>query len=98
MFFALTWLGQGLCQWQVLQMENNYNAELTNEYFLAHFWFTTFAVWQSVFLQLFIFVTIITVLLYKDHPAELNTDSLMKHKLDKIDDTVSKIGKIAGVE
>jgi hypothetical protein len=97
--FLITWIGQGICQWQTLQMEQNYyTSQLTSGYFFAHFWFVTFSNWQSIFLQLFIFVTIISFLIHKENVEIQNSESQINQKLDKIDDTVSKIAKIAGVE
>jgi hypothetical protein len=74
LFFG-TWVGHGIAQWQVFtdeQAAHNQPVEAGN--FLAEFASATLENWQSEFLQLFAFVVLAALFLFKSSAESKDTD------------------------
>ena len=84
--FLISWLGQGVFQWQEFlseQEEHNRPAEMQE--FIAPFLSATFENWQSEFLQLLTFVVLTSFLIHKGSHESKDSDDRMQAQLNKIE-------------
>jgi hypothetical protein len=85
--FVLTWIGQGVTQWQSFtdeQREHNEPVELGD--FTSDFLQATLENWQSEFLQLFSFTVMASVLIHKGSAESRDTDDSIQAALKRIED------------
>jgi hypothetical protein len=98
--FLVSWLAQGIAQWQVFtdeQSEHGESAEVGD--FLAEFSHSTFENWQSEFLQLFSFVVLAALYIHKGSAESKDgTEKLeaalrrIEERLDTLPDTAPQEG------
>jgi hypothetical protein len=84
--FLLSWLGQGMAQWQEFtdsQREHGEPVEAGD--FAAEFTRATFENWQSEFLQLFSFVVLSALLIHKGSAESKDSDDRMEAALKRIE-------------
>ncbi len=92
LLFFLTWIGQGIAQWQHYtdeQREHREPVELGD--FMADFSQATLENWQSEFLQLFSFTIMAAVLIHKGSAESKDSD-------DRIEEAIQRIEKKLGTE
>ncbi|HVM35507.1 MAG TPA: DUF6766 family protein [Actinomycetota bacterium] len=85
--FALSWIGQGIAQWQEFtdkQREHNEPVEVGD--FVAEFSSATLENWQSEFLQLFSFTVMSAVLIHKGSAESRDSDDRIEAALKRIED------------
>lgn len=86
LLFILSWLGQGIFQWQeFVKEEQEHNQSATFQEFVPPFLSSTLENWQSEFLQLFSFVVLATYFIHKGSPQSKDGDEEMQKKLEKIE-------------
>jgi hypothetical protein len=85
--FFLTWLGQGITQWQTFTDEAHEHGE-TPEVgdFVGEFGQSTLENWQSEFLQLFSFVTLSALFVHKGSAESKDTDEKLEASLRRIEE------------
>ncbi len=84
--FIVTWLGQGLVQWQVFTdeaREHGQSVEVGD--FAAEFAQSTLENWQSEFLQLFSFVVMSALLIHHGSAESKDSDDRMEAALKRIE-------------
>ncbi|MDQ4143951.1 MAG: hypothetical protein M3198_09455 [Actinomycetota bacterium] len=84
--FFLSWLGQGVAQWQEFtddQREHHEPVEVGD--FIARFSKSTLENWQSEFLQLFSFVVLSALLIHKGSAESKDSDDRMEQALNRIE-------------
>ena len=85
--FLLSWIGQGIAQWQNFvdeQREHNQPAEIGD--FAADFSRATLENWQSEFLQLFSFVVLSALLIHRGSAESKDSDDRMEEALKRIEE------------
>ena len=83
--FFITWLGQGIAQWQRYtdeQRDHGEPVEVGN--FISDFSASTLENWQSEFLQLFSFVVLAAVFIHRGSAESKDSDDRMEAKIDRI--------------
>jgi hypothetical protein len=93
LFFG-TWIGHGIAQWQVFtdeQAAHNQPVEAGN--FVAEFASATLENWQSEFLQLFAFVVLAALFLFKSSAESKDTDEKIEAALRRLEE---KMGTLPG--
>jgi hypothetical protein len=84
--FLISWLLQGIFQWQhEMSQAQQHGQQLQVSDFANSFLTSTFENWQSEFLQLFTFATLSTYLIHKDSPQSRDGDDEIKKLLMRID-------------
>jgi hypothetical protein len=84
--FAISWLGQGLVQWQSFsseQAEHGRPAEVKE--FVADFSASTLENWQSEFLQLFSFVVMAALLIHHGSAESRDSEDRIEQALRRIE-------------
>lgn len=90
LLFLVSWLGQGLVQWQeFVQQAEAHSQPVEIHQFWPEFWASTLENWQSEFLQLFTFVVLTSFLSHKGSPESKDSDEEMKMMLKQIDRRLS---------
>ena len=85
--FLLTWVGQGVAQWQTFVDEQNEHGEPTElGDFVSDFGQSTLENWQSEFLQLFSFVTLAALYLHKGSAESKDSDDNVEASLRRIEE------------
>jgi hypothetical protein len=85
--FFVTWLAQGIAQWQSYtdeQRQHNERVEVGD--FVAEFSQATLENWQSEFLQLFSFTIMAAVLIHKGSAESKDSDDRMEAALKRIEE------------
>ena len=85
--FFVTWLGQGIAQWQTFtdeQREHGESAEVGD--FVSEFGQSTLENWQSEFLQLFAFVTLAALFIHKGSAESKDSDEKVEASLRRIEE------------
>ncbi|MGH2794789.1 MAG: DUF6766 family protein [Actinomycetota bacterium] len=91
MFFA-TWIGHGISEWQEYtdaQREHGQPAELGD--FASQFTAATLENWQSEFLQLFSFVVMAALYIYKNSAESKDSDEKMEASLRRIEEKLGTL-------
>ncbi len=85
--FLVTWLGQGVAQWQKFTDEERAHGE-TPELgdFASDFAQSTLENWQSEFLQLFSFVTLAALYIHKGSAESKDSDEKLEASLRRIEE------------
>ena len=85
--FFVTWLGQGIAQWQKFTDEERAHGE-TPEVgdFVSDFGQSTLENWQSEFLQLFSFVTLAALYIHKGSAESKDSDEKVEASLRRIEE------------
>ena len=84
--FFVTWLAQGITQWQTFtdeQLEHGESPEIGD--FVSEFGQSTFENWQSEFLQLFSFVTLAALFIHKGSAESKDGDEKLEASLRRIE-------------
>lgn len=85
--FFVTWVGQGITQWQVYTDEQRDHKEPVEVGdFAGEFLQSTLENWQSEFLQLFSFTVMAAVLIHKGSAESRDSDDGMQAALKRIED------------
>ena len=85
--FLLTWLGQGVAQWQTYVDEQKENGEPTElGDFVSDFGQSTLENWQSEFLQLVSFVTLAALYIHKGSAESKDSDENVEASLRRIEE------------
>jgi len=85
--FFVTWLAQGIAQWQTFtdeQREHGESAEVGD--FVSEFGQSTLENWQSEFLQLFSFVTLAALFIHKGSAESKDGDEKVEASLRRIEE------------
>jgi hypothetical protein len=85
--FFISWLAQGVAQWQVYtgeQRDHKESVEIGD--FVSDFSQSTLENWQSEFLQLFSFTIMAAVLIHKGSAESRDSDDLILSSLKRIED------------
>lgn len=83
--FLVTWVGQGVAQWQTHADEQRAHAESVEAGgFVSEFAHSTLENWQSEFLQLFAFVVLAAFFVYKGSAESKDSDERMEASLRRI--------------
>jgi hypothetical protein len=91
LFFG-TWVGHGIAQWQVFtdeQAAHNQPVEAGN--FVAEFASASLENWQSEFLQLFAFVVLASVLLFKRSAESRDSDEKLEAALRRLEEKLGTL-------
>jgi hypothetical protein len=85
--FLVTWVAQGVAQWQVFTDEQHSHGE-TPELgdFAGEFAQSTLENWQSEFLQLFSFVTLAALYIHKGSAESKDSDEKLEASLRRIEE------------
>ena len=85
--FFVTWVGQGIAQWQKFTDEERAHGE-TPEVgdFVSDFGQSTLENWQSEFLQLFSFVTLAALYIHKGSAESKDSDEKVEASLRRIEE------------
>jgi hypothetical protein len=84
--FSISWVGQGIAEWQVYADEQQTHGEPTElGDFYAEFMQSTLENWQSEFLQLFSFVTLAALYIHKGSAESKDSDEKMEASLRRIE-------------
>lgn len=84
--FLVSWLLQGVFQWQhEMSQAQQHGQQLQVSDFANSFLTSTFENWQSEFLQLFTFATLSASLIHKGSPQSKDGDEEMRRLLNRID-------------
>ena len=84
--FFVTWLAQGIAQWQTFtdeQLEHGESPEIGD--FVSEFGQSTLENWQSEFLQLFSFVTLAALFIHKGSAESKDGDEKLEASLRRIE-------------
>ncbi len=85
--FFLTWIGQGVAQWQTYTDEQSEHGEPTElGDFISDFGQSTLENWQSEFLQLFSFVVLAAMYIHKGSAESKDSDENMEASLRRIEE------------
>ncbi len=90
--FFVTWLAQGIAQWQTFtdeQRDHGESPEIGD--FVAEFGQSTLENWQSEFLQLFSFVTLAALFIHKGSAESKDSDEKMEASLRRIEDKLGTL-------
>jgi succinate dehydrogenase hydrophobic anchor subunit len=85
--FLVTWVGQGITEWQVFtdeQQSHGETPEVGN--FLSEYAQSTLENWQSEFLQLFSFVTLAALFIHKGSAESKDSDEKLEASLRRIEE------------
>jgi hypothetical protein len=83
--FAVSWLTQGVAQWQQFRNEQRTHGEPVQvDEFLVDFAKATLENWQSEFLQLFSFVVLAAVFIHRGSGESKDSDDRMEEMLKEI--------------
>jgi len=91
LFFA-TWAGQGIAEWQTYtdeQRAHGESAEVGD--FVSVFAQSTLENWQSEFLQLFAFVSLAALYVYRGSAESKDTDEKMEASLRRIEERLGTL-------
>jgi hypothetical protein len=84
--FFVSWLGQGIAQWQEFVDAQRAHGETTEiGEFLPEFTQATLENWQSEFLQLFSFVVLAAILIHRGSAESRDSDDRMEEALKRIE-------------
>lgn len=84
--FLVSWVGQGLAQWQqYTDHQREHNEPVVVGDFAADFSQATLENWQSEFLQLFSFVVLSAVLVHRGSAESKDSDDRMEEALKRIE-------------
>jgi hypothetical protein len=84
--FFVSWIGQGLAEWQVYGDEQRAHGEPVEVGgYIVQFAQSTFENWQSEFLQLFSFVVLAALLIHRGSAESKDSDEQMQKSLDRIE-------------
>lgn len=85
--FFVTWIGQGISQWQTYTDEQRTHGEAVEAGdFFAEFGQSTLENWQSEFLQLFAFVVLAALYIHKGSAESKDSDEKMEASLRRIEE------------
>ena len=90
--FFVTWIGQGIAQWQTFtdeQREHGEPVEVGD--FISEFGHSTLENWQSEFLQLFSFVTLAALFIHKGSAESKDSDEKMEASLRRIEESLGTL-------
>jgi hypothetical protein len=83
--FAISWLTQGIAQWQQFRNEQLTHGEPAHvDEFIVDFAEATLENWQSEFLQLFSFVVLAAVFIHRGSGESKDSDDRMEEMLKEI--------------
>jgi hypothetical protein len=90
--FFVTWIGQGVAQWQTYTDEQHSHGE-TPELggFVSEFGQSTLENWQSEFLQLFAFVSLAALYVHKGSAESKDSDEKMEASLRRIEEQLGTL-------
>lgn len=92
--FLLSWLGQGLSEWQLYANEQRAHGEPVRGIdYVVHLAQSTMENWQSEFLQLFSFVVLAAILIHRGSAESRDADDRMEEALHRIE---SRLDELAG--
>jgi hypothetical protein len=84
--FFVSWLGQGIAQWQEFVDEQRVHGEPTEiGAFMSRFAQATLENWQSEFLQLFSFVVLAALLIHRGSGESKDSSERMEKMLERIE-------------
>jgi hypothetical protein len=92
--FLVTWLAQGIAQWQTFtdeQAAHHESAEVGD--FVSEFMQSTMENWQSEFLQLFSFVVLAALYVHKGSAESKDGDEKLEAALRRIEQKVDSLPK-----
>jgi hypothetical protein len=85
--FLVTWLGQGIAQWQTFTDEQRSHGESPEVGdFVSEYAQSTLENWQSEFLQLFSFVTLAALYIHKGSAESKDSDEKLEASLRRIEE------------
>lgn len=88
--FFLTWIGQGIAQWQAYtDQQRDHQEPVEVGDFTGEFLQSTLENWQSEFLQLFSFTVMAAVLIHKGSAESRDSDDAMQAALKRIEDKLA---------
>lgn len=94
--FLVTWLGQGISQWQSYTDEQAEHGEpATLGDFAAEFGQSTLENWQSEFLQLFSFVTLAALYIHKGSAESKDGEDKIEASLRRLEEKMGTLPKDA---
>lgn len=97
--FFVTWVGQGVTQWQTYTDEQrNHGEETSLGDFAAEFGQSTLENWQSEFLQLFSFVTLAALYIHKGSAESKDSDEKLEASLRRIEEHLGTLPPSAPAE
>jgi hypothetical protein len=94
LLFLLTWVGQGISQWQTFtdeQAAHHESAEVGD--FVSEFMQSTLENWQSEFLQLFSFVVLAALYVHKGSAESKDSDEKVEAALRRIEQKLDSLPK-----
>jgi uncharacterized protein DUF6766 len=90
--FFVTWLGQGISQWQTYTQEQHEHGEAVKfGGFLAEFGQSTLENWQSEFLQLFSFVVLAALYVHRGSAESKDSDEKIEASLRRIEENLGTL-------
>lgn len=93
--FFISWLAQGVFQYQVVQQQaQEHGQEATMEDFSSEFLAATFENWQSEFLQLFTMVVLTAYLIHKGSHESKDSDEKVDRALARIESKLEALEKV----
>jgi phosphotransferase system glucose/maltose/N-acetylglucosamine-specific IIC component len=90
--FFVTWLGQGIAEWQTYTAEQHAHGEAVKfGGFLTEFGQSTLENWQSEFLQLFAFVVLAALYVHKGSAESKDSDEKIEASLRRIEENLGTL-------
>jgi hypothetical protein len=90
--FFVTWLGQGIAEWQTYTAEHHAHGESVKfGGFLTEFGQSTLENWQSEFLQLFAFVVLAALYVHKGSAESKDSDEKVEASLRRIEESLGTL-------
>ena len=90
--FFVTWLGQGISQWQTYTAEQHARGESVKfGGFISEFGQSTLENWQSEFLQLFSFVVLAALYVHKGSAESKDSDEKIEASLRRIEERLETL-------
>ena len=92
LLFFLTWVAQGIAQWQKFTDEQNEHGESVEVGdFVSDFGMSTLENWQSEFLQLFAFVTLAALFIHKGSAESKDGEEKLEASLRRIEEKLGTL-------
>lgn len=90
--FFVTWVGQGIAQWQTYTDEQHAHGEAVElGGFISSFAHSTLENWQSEFLQLFAFVVLAALYVHRGSAESKDSDEKMEASLRRIEERLGTL-------
>jgi hypothetical protein len=94
--FFVTWLGQGISQWQTYTDEAHAHGESVElGGFMSEFAQSTLENWQSEFLQLFAFVVLAALYVHKGSAESKDSDEKIEASLARIEERLGTLPRVS---